>query len=78
MERAEQKREEEEPTIKRWKTKTQRPRNPIPKRAEAELKDALKQGHEMFTPANKLTEEQARDMTMEVVKQAGLQCQKQI
>jgi hypothetical protein len=37
----------------------------------AELQDALKKT-EQFKPANKLTEEQARDMTMEAVRQAGL------
>jgi hypothetical protein len=44
---------------------------PFLKEKVAELEDALRKT-EQFKPANKLTEEQAKDMVMEVVKQTGL------
>jgi hypothetical protein len=45
--------------------------NEFLKEKVAELEDALRKT-EQFKPANKLTEEQAKDMVMEVVKQTGL------
>ncbi len=68
--RAEQKRQAEEPIV---------PDDEDPKDLEIqflkeqneELKDALHKTQQ-FRPANQLTETQARDMTMQVVKQAGL------